>query len=103
MEGRRICNILEAVARKEGVSLAEVVFEIESAISVAYQNAKLSNDQAVIKMWNEIPCKGGVPTAVELIDYLTNRVFEVKENHLGLQDVQIKDDRKGRPYAGPRS
>ena len=82
MEDTKIYNSLEKVAHREGISLAEAVFEIESAISVAYQNAKHSNDITRIKLWYEIPSKGDIPAAVELINYISNRVLENNENQL---------------------
>lgn len=70
------------------------------AISMAYQNAKLSNNGALIQQWDEIPRKGDIPSAVEMIDYLSMRVLETK-TCFELNNDQVKDDRKGRPYTDP--
>ena len=76
MEGNRICSILEWVAQREGTTAEKVLFEIEAAISLAYRNAILSNDENLIRIWKEIPCKGNMPTATEMISYLSERILK---------------------------
>lgn len=59
------------VAKQEGVPLTTVIQNIEDAIKEAHSRAITENNTAIISAWSHIPCKGKIPTAVELISYLS--------------------------------
>lgn len=80
MENERINKILGEVASENGVSVEEVLFEMEFVISQAYHNAMLSNDQALHQLWNEIPRNGDVPTPIEMIDFLSKKALDESGN-----------------------
>ena len=64
-------------AIQNGIPLETVIREIEKAIAAAYQSAQ--KDPAALEKWRKIPCKGEVPSALEMISYLGEVV-------MGLQD-----------------
>ena len=57
---------LKAVAKKHGVSVEEVRWEIEQAISAA----KESQEEKAVRFWSAVPHKGERPTPEEVIAYL---------------------------------
>ena len=57
---------MEQTASKFGVSYEEVHREIEAAIA----EAMITTDTEGHKIWESVPCKGTVPTPIELIDFL---------------------------------
>ena len=65
---------LTKIARREGIPVEQVISEIEKAIRAAYLSAQNSGDQAALERWAEIPCEGNLPTALELITYLGDKV-----------------------------
>ena len=67
----RAYHALRKVAKMEGISVQQVVENIDEAIGEAYRTAKEENDREVIERWSKIPCRGELPTALELIVYLT--------------------------------
>ena len=67
MENRKAYKALIQVAENNGLSLDEVIGEIESAIKDAIQTAKRENNQEALSMGAQIPSKGEYPTAVEVI------------------------------------
>ena len=71
------------MASENGVSVDEVLFEIESVISQAYRNAMLSNDKALLQLWESIPRAGDIPTPAEMIDSLSKKALEECENSFG--------------------
>lgn len=87
MENKRIGRILEEVASENGVSVDEVLFEIKFVISQAYHNAMLSDNQALLRLWNEIPRSDDVPTPAEIIDFLSKKVLD--ENGNGFEDTVL--------------
>ena len=66
----RAYHALRKVAQMEGISVQEVVQNIDDAIKEAYSTTKDENNQEVLKRWKEIPCEGELPTALELVIYL---------------------------------
>ena len=70
----RAHRALTEIARKEGIPVDQVVREIEEAILDAYSSAQKNNDRATLDQWADIPCEGHLPTALELITYLGNKV-----------------------------
>ena len=61
---------LRQVAKKEGISVQQVIQEIDVVIGEAYSAAKKGKDLEVLARWDLIPCKGEIPTALELVAYL---------------------------------
>lgn len=57
---------LEAVAKKNGVSIEAVKREINFAIAIARENS----DPKVQAFWNSVPHKGKTPTPEEVIAYI---------------------------------
>lgn len=67
-------NAIREVAGKEGVTVDCVVRDMELAIREAWLRAKRNDDRAALSAWAEIPCEGALPTALELVAYLGERV-----------------------------
>ncbi len=70
----RAKQTIREVAKKEGQPVRSVTDEIEYAIVQAYHEARESGDPGKIAMWDRIPKKGEIPTAVEMILFLTDEV-----------------------------
>ena len=64
------CALLE-VAKRESIPLARVIQSIEEGIQDAYSKSIAENNTAALSTWSSIPCEGTVPSAVELIAYLS--------------------------------
>lgn len=64
---------LEAVAKRNGVSIETVKREIDYAIATARKNS----DPKVQAFWNSVPHKGMVPTSVEVIAYIAEMGHEI--------------------------
>lgn len=80
MENKGAYKALEQVALKMGITVSEVIFEIDEAILAAYSKAKESNNVELLRKWQKIPRKGEIPTAVEFVDYMSKRLTEEKES-----------------------
>ena len=65
---------LAKIAKRESIPVAQVMEEIETAILEAYTSAHKANDQATLDKWAEIPSEGQIPSALELITYLGEKV-----------------------------
>ena len=76
MNNRKMRKAMKAVAKANGITEAQAVTEIENMIFAVIQKAKLENDQQTLEKWEEIPCERDVPTAYELIDYLSRKLTE---------------------------
>lgn len=74
MENRKAYKALLQVAENNGLSLDEVIGEIESAIKDAIETAKRENNQEALSMWAQIPSKGEYPTAVEVIAAMGDKI-----------------------------
>ena len=66
----RAYHALRKVAQMEGISVQQVIRNIDDAIREACSSAKDENNQEVLKRWKEVPCEGELPTALELVVYL---------------------------------
>lgn len=62
-------NILKKIAMKNGISEEEVRMEIKKAIELAASN----KDPKIHNKFNEIKCKGDIPTPEEVLVYLSNQ------------------------------
>ncbi len=74
MENIQAYKALLQVAEENGVSLNEVITEIESAIRDAVEQAIRDNNLEALAMWAQIPCQGEYPSAVELIAYIGGQI-----------------------------
>lgn len=57
---------LKKLAKKKGISIDTVQYDIDKAIDIA----RKSSDQNVQEFWDSVPCRGKSPTTVETIAYL---------------------------------
>ena len=62
------------IAEKEGIPADQVIRCIDDAIQEAYFTAQRENNQEILLRWREIPCKGNLPSALELVDYLAKKI-----------------------------
>jgi len=69
---RNIKKVLEEIAKKYDVSLAEVEREIEIVLTMAQMNP----DPNVQTAWDSIPRKGDQPTTEEVIAHIAKVVSE---------------------------
>lgn len=60
------------IAKKHGVTVAEVKADMQTAINAAYENP--DRNLINIKAQNAVPRKGDVPTPGEVIDYAAAEV-----------------------------
>ena len=74
MDIERANRALEAVARKDGMTLDEVRKNIELGIKEAIDTAIAENNVAALNEWRKIPCAGSRPTAVELVAFLADSI-----------------------------
>ena len=74
MENIQAYKALLQVAEKNGVSLNEVVTEIETAIRNSIEQAIKDNNVEALAMWAQIPCQGEYPSAVELITHIGGQI-----------------------------
>lgn len=70
----RAHKALTKIALREGKPVEQVIKEIEKAIADAHSSAMKNNDLATLEKWAAIPSEGHLPTALELITYLGNKV-----------------------------
>ena len=84
---------LLTVALQKGIPLEAVIQEIDTAIAAAYQTAQ--KNPASLDKWKRIPCKGEIPTALEMVSYLGDIVvgIQAEPNHNESPDCakKIKD------------
>ena len=66
----RAFRALLQTAKHEGVPYGTVIANIEEVIHEAYTQALKDNNQSVLDAWHAIPCKGDLPTPLELVAYL---------------------------------
>lgn len=69
-EEKKVEKILRQVARREGVTVAQVRRDINDAIRQAIEISKLENNQHALELWRQVPCKGEIPTPEELIPWI---------------------------------
>ena len=61
---------IDIIAKKDGVSIKQVLIELQKAIDEGFSNP----DPAIHAEWAKIPCKGTRPTPEELITYEVNKL-----------------------------
>ena len=74
MENIRAYAALMKVAHNNGISLEEVITEIEKGIRETIDTAKRENNLLALKRWKKIPSVGEYPTAVEFITYAVKQL-----------------------------
>ena len=72
---RSAYEALRMVARKEGTSVKQVIRDIDDAILEAYKKKQKENNREALALWHGIPCKGNLPTALELVIYLSEQTY----------------------------
>lgn len=65
-------SIYRSIAKKHGVSVAEVKKEMQAAILYAYKKNDKSERETL--MQERIPCKAKVPTTEEFIFHIANQI-----------------------------
>ena len=65
-------KILRTVAKKYGISLAQVSAEIHESIRIAYEQTPTDSITAAYQ--NRIPRQGNIPTPEEFIAYVAKQV-----------------------------
>jgi len=65
-------KILRTVAKKYGISLAQVRAEIQESIRIAYEQTPTDSITAAYQ--NRIPRQGNIPTPEEFIAYVAKQV-----------------------------
>ena len=76
MKESKIQAVLEIVARNNHTSAESVKKEIECSIAEAIDTARKVNDQKRLTYWDPIPCREEVPSAEELIAYLSQVLLQ---------------------------
>lgn len=69
-------DILDEVAKRNGVSLEEVMQQISACISIGMETAKQENNKKALAIWEAIPGSGDRPTPEELLVFLVGKIKE---------------------------
>lgn len=81
---RSAYRALEEIASRDGITVEEVIREIEISINEAIDTAIKENNVEVLNAWRKVPCVGNRPTAAELVSCLGERLFnDVESNYSG--------------------
>ena len=80
MDTERARRALEETARRQGITLEEVVFEIEEAIETAISQARREKNEQILAQWEKIPCEGEKPNAFELLAYIGKQVMRERDS-----------------------
>ena len=75
---RKAYRVLQQVAREQGVTVETVIREINVSIYDAYTRAHASGDTEALKRWEQIPCSGELPDALEFLEYMGGRLRQTK-------------------------
>ncbi len=67
-----ISKILHQIAKKNGISVAEVKEEMQKAITAAYYNP--SRNREIIERQKCVPHKDDIPTPEEFICYIVDEI-----------------------------
>lgn len=81
MNIKRAHRVLEEIARRNGVTVEEVICDIEIGINETIDEAIRENNVAVLNEWKKIPCVGSRPTAAELVACLGERLYDDMESN----------------------
>ena len=70
MNAKKAERALKKIAKRDGITVAEVRHEIEVAIATARQNP----DPKIQAFWKSVPCKGEYPTPEETIVFIASTI-----------------------------
>lgn len=65
-------KIYRKIAKENGVTVAEVMRDMQEAIDYAYKN--ISDDGVTGVYQNQVPRKGKIPTTSEIIRFATQKI-----------------------------
>ena len=80
MNIKRAYRVLEEIAKRNGVTVEEVIYNIEAGINETIDEAIRENNVAELNEWKKIPCAGSRPTAAELVACLGERLYNNAES-----------------------
>lgn len=63
---------IRKIAKREEISEAQVVADMERAMEEMRQDAYASGDARKIGLWESLPHEGEKPTAYEFVEFLSN-------------------------------
>lgn len=69
---------IRKIAKREEISEAQVVADMERAMEEMRQDAYASGDARKIGLWESLPHEGEKPTAYEFVEYLSNFVHNLR-------------------------
>ena len=72
----KVSDVLEMVARIQGVLVEEVIDEISVCIDMALESVNREEDQQAKALWDSIPSQGAKPTPEELLSFIVNKIQE---------------------------
>ncbi len=78
MKQKKVRDIIRMVAKERGVSERMIVRKMELALADGIASAYRTGNQEKIAMWESIPCKGEIPTAVEFIAWASNSIGKMR-------------------------
>lgn len=74
MKEKEARRALRKLAAKRGVPEKKITADIEEMIRVTLEDIHKQGDSVSIQKWAQIPCRGEIPTALELIGYLSEEL-----------------------------
>lgn len=74
----RMRSLYRKIAKNNGVSVTEVITEMQAAIDHAYQNPNRSESEMAKQ--RSFPFRGEIPTSEELIHFIAREVREKQSN-----------------------
>jgi len=74
MDIQKAHKAIRILAMQKGKTEKEIVSDIEDAIAEAIKNKE--KDPKLKRLWDQIPCKGDMPNAYELIAYIGEEVVQ---------------------------
>lgn len=74
MREKEARRAIRELAVREGVTEKKIIADIEEMIHTTLEEIRQRGDLASIQKWAQIPCQGEIPTALELIGYLSEEI-----------------------------
>ena len=71
---------IRQLAKERGVPEEQIVFEIEVAISEGLKISRQTGNRDALKIWDSVPRRGEIPTAVEFIDFCCDWLKEMESD-----------------------
>ena len=69
---------IRQLAKERDVPEEQVVLEIEEASAEGLKISRQTGNTVALKIWDSIPRRGEIPTAVEFIDFCCDRLIEAE-------------------------